>query len=139
MKDVVIKIRSESCTAPEQDDFIEFSTDGVYSFEDGVGTVSYLETDVTGLAGTVTSVEIGPAGIIVDRRGGITSRMVFRRGEQNRFQYETPYGMATMGIDTRKISHSFDDRGGTMDVDYVLNVEHTVVARNKFHMDVAEQ
>jgi len=139
MKDVVIKIRSVSCADPGQDDCIEFTTDGVYSYEDGVGKVSYLESEVTGLAGTLTSVEIGPEEIVVDRRGGITSRMVFRKGERNRFQYETPYGMATMGIDTRRISHCFDDRGGTMDVDYVLNVEHTVVAKNKFHMDVAEQ
>jgi len=84
-------------------------------------------------------VEIRPDEVVVDRRGGITSRMVFRRGEKNRFQYETPYGMATMGMDTKRIRHDFNERGGSMVVDYVLNVEHAVVERSRLMLDVREQ
>ena len=94
---------------------------------------------VTGLPGTRTSVEIRPDEVIVDRTGSITSRMVFRRGEKNRFQYETPYGMATLGMSTQRIRHDIGAKGGSVEIDYVLDVEHAVVERNRFCLNVREQ
>ena len=83
--------------------------------------------------------EIRPDEVVVDRRGGVTSRMVFRRGERHRFQYETPFGMATMGMDTKRIRHDFGARGGSMVIDYVLDIEHAVVERSRLTLDVREQ
>lgn len=137
MEDVVISINSiHRYEEGEEEDRIEFTTDGLYHYEDGTGYLSYLESEVTGLPGTETIVEIRPDEVVVDRRGSVTSRMVFRRGEKNSFQYETPFGMATMGMDTKKISHDFNARGGSMTIDYVLDVEHAIVERNRFCIDV---
>ncbi|MBR0041181.1 MAG: DUF1934 domain-containing protein [Oscillospiraceae bacterium] len=137
MKDVVISINSiHRYEEGEDEDRIEFTTDGLYHYENGTGYLSYLESEVTGLPGTETVVEIRPDEVVVDRRGSITSRMVFRRGEKNSFQYETPFGMATMGMATKKISHDFNARGGSMTIDYVLDVAHAVVERNRFCIDV---
>ena len=133
MKDVVIRINSIHCDAEGEEDRIEFTTDGEYRYENGTGYLSYLESEVTGLPGTRTSLEIRPDEVIVDRRGGITSRMVFRRGEKNSFQYETPFGM-----NTRRIRHDFSPAGGSMVIDYVLDVEHALVERNRFCIDVRE-
>ena len=139
MKDVVISINSIHCDAEGEEDRIEFTTDGEYRFENGTGYLSYLESEVTGLPGTRTSLEIRPDEVIVDRTGGITSRMVFRRGEKNSFQYETPFGMATLGMNTRRIRHDFGAAGGSMVIDYVLDVEHALVERNRFCVEVREQ
>ena len=73
---------------------------------------------------------------MVDRDGSLTSRMVFKEGEQTSFLYNTPFGNATMGVDTRKINHCFDDRGGTAEIEYVVNVEHAVFTRNRFTIQV---
>ena len=83
--------------------------------------------------------EIRPDEVIVDRTGSITSRMVFRRGEKNSFQYETPYGMATLGMSTQRIRHDIGAKGGSVEIDYVLDVEHAVVERNRFCLNVREQ
>ena len=140
MKDVVIHIDSiHRFEESEDEERIEFTTDGLYHYEDGTGYLSYLESEVTGLPGTETVVEIRPDEVVVDRRGSITSRMVFRRGEKNSFQYETPFGMATMGMDTKKIRHDFNASGGSMVIDYVLDVEHAIVERNRFTLSVREQ
>ena len=139
MKDVVISIRSIHGLGEESEDRIEFTTDGLYHYEDGTGYLSYLESEVTGLPGTETCVEIRPDEVVVDRRGGVTSRMVFRRGEKNRFQYETPYGMATLGMSTQRIRHDIGAKGGSVEIDYVLDVEHAVVERNRFCLNVREQ
>ena len=139
MKDVVISINSIHRFEDREEDRVEFTTDGQYRFEDGTGYISYQETDVTGLEGTETCVEVHPDEVVVDRRGSITSRMVFRRGEQNRFQYETPFGMATLGMDTKRIRHDIGADGGSVEIDYVLNVEHAIVERNRFTLNVRVQ
>ena len=139
IKDVVITIRSLIDYGMDEEDRIDFSTDGVYKLDDGVAHIAYLETEVTGLQGTRTSVKILPDCVIVDRRGGLTSRMEFREGQKNSFLYETPVGMATMNMNTRSVRHRFDPAGGKLEIDYVLDMEHTVVSRNKFQLTVREQ
>ena len=110
MRDVVISMHSiEGCDTDDQG-IVDFSTDGHY-FKDGdTSCFSYLETDVTGLEGTRTSVIVRPDEVVVDRDGMITGRMVFREREKNSFLYSTPYGTATLGVSTKKIRHSFNDR-----------------------------
>ena len=138
IKDVWISINSIHCYEQDDEDSLEFTTDGYYFFDDGVGCLSYQESDVTGLEGTRTSVIVMPDQVVVDRDGTITSRMVFKEGLKDSFLYSTPYGQATMGIDTRHISRSMDERGGKVEIDYVVDVEHAVVTRNKFQITVKE-
>jgi len=138
MKEVVISIRSIHDYGSDGEDGLEFTTDGLYSFEDQVGCISYYESEVTGLMGTKTKLCIKPDEVIVDRRGSVTSTMVFKKGEKNSFLYNTPYGAATMGIDTRKIRHDFDEHGGSMEIDYVVDMSHVTATRNRFMIDVRE-
>ncbi len=136
MRDVVISIRSIHGYGSEDQDCIDFTTDGKYSYDGCVGRLSYLESEVTGLPGTKTSVEISKNGVSVDRKGFVTSHMVFREGGRDVFQYNTPFGMANMDMSTHKIRHSFNENGGSMEIDYVLDLEHAIVLKNKFQMKV---
>ena len=137
-EDALITIHSLNGTE-EDEDSIDFVTDGKYSYEGGVASLSYLESDVTGMEGTRTSVTVSPDEVVVDREGTITSRMVFRKGQRHAFQYDTPMGMATLHMATRGIRHAFNEGGGEMEIDYVLDVEHTVVSRNLFRLQVRRQ
>ena len=138
MKDVVISIHSLTGLG-EEEDSLDFVTDGLYSYADGVASLSYLETEVTGLEGTRTSLMVLPDKVVVDRDGMVMSRMVFTPGQRSAFQYDTPIGTATMQMDTHRITHRFDERGGEMEIDYVLGLEHAVISRNRFHLNVREQ
>ena len=139
LKDVVISMQTvQNCDDAENRSTLDFTTDGYYTYDDNVGCVTYEESEVTGLPGTRTSVFIMPDQVVVDRDGSLTSRMVFKEGEQTSFLYNTPFGNATMGVDTRKINHSFDDRGGTAEIEYVVNVEHAVFTRNRFTIQVKQ-
>ena len=140
MKDVVIRIHSvHGYDLEEDEECMDFTTDGVYSYENGVSRLSYMESEVTGLPGTRTCVEVSPEGIVVDRDGYVTSRMEFKEGLKSSFLYNTPYGTATMGIDTRRVSHSFNEHGGRAEIDYVIDMEHAIAGRNKFLINVTEQ
>ena len=138
LKDVWISINCIQSYDQEDEDSLEFSTDGHYYFDGENGCLTYMESEVTGLEGTRTSVIVMPDQVVVDRDGMVTSRMIFREGERDAFQYSTPFGAATMGVDTRRIRHQMNEDGGRVEVDYVVNMEHVVASRNRFQITVEE-
>jgi len=138
MKDVIISINSLFSFEEGEEQQREFTTDGYYFYEDEVGCLSYEETEVTGLEGTRTSLFVMPDQVVVDREGTVTSRMVFKEGLKSAFQYATPFGNATMGINTRRITRNMDGNGGSVEIDYVVDMEHMVASRNKFEITVTE-
>lgn len=138
MKDVVITIKSIQNYGFAEEETLEFTSDGYYMAEDNTVCINYTESEVTGLEGTRTSIVVMPDKVAVDRDGLITSRMIFAEGEKTQFQYNTPYGAATLGIDTRKIERNFDENGGELELVYVLDMEHAVVTKNKFHITVKQ-
>ena len=123
----------------EQEDCLEFTTDGLYTFDGDTGCMSYMESEVTGMEGTRTSIMVLPDKVVLDRDGMITSRMVFQPGQKNSVLYDTPYGTATLSILTRSINQSFNKDGGKVEIDYVLDVEHAVATRNRFQLSVKKQ
>ena len=139
MKDVVIYIRSLFGDGGDDENAIDFTTDGLYTYDGDTACLTYLETEVTGMEGTRTSVMVMPDKVVVDRDGSVTSRMVFRPGEKHAFLYDTPVGSATMHMDTRGLRHRFNEHGGHMEIDYVLDMEHAFVSRNQFRLTVKEQ
>jgi len=138
MKEVVISINSLHDYGNDGEDGLEFTTDGLYSYENQVGCICYYESEVTGLVGTRTKVSIKEDEVVVDREGSITSTMVFKKGQRNSFLYNTPYGTATLGVDTRKITHNFNEHGGIMEIDYVVDMGHAAATRNRFLINVRE-
>ena len=139
MKDVVIYIRSLYGYDEKDEEAIDFSTDGLYTYDGGTACVTYLETDVTGMEGTKTSVVVTPEKVVVDRDGTVTSRMVFEPGTKHAFLYDTPVGSATMHMSTRDLRTRFNEHGGQVEIDYVLDMEHAFASRNRFRLTVKEQ
>lgn len=132
----VIKITGVQGASQPDAETIEMVTDGVYCRTENGYQIYYVESEITGLEGTTTTVDITQDSVTVERRGMLNTKMVFRPGEKSRFLYDTRYGAATMGIETRKLNASFDDLGGELSIDYVVNMEHTVASRNILNMSV---
>ena len=139
LKDAVITLKSFHDIDAGSRQSLDFITDGYYSYDDGVGSFTYLESEVTGLEGTRTSVIVMPDEIVVDRDGTLTSRMVFKEGEKSSFLYSLPFGEATMGINTKCVRHSFNENGGDAEIEYIVDVDHKVFTRNKLLMNVKQE
>ena len=123
----------------EEPEVLRFVTDGTWSYENNIGLLKYSESDITGMRGTLTSLSILPDRIIVDRKGAVISRMEFKKGVKNTFLYNTPYGTADMGLDTKSVTHHFDEAGGRAEIDYILGMQHRVFSKNKFIISVEQQ
>ena len=139
LKDVIISITGVQNFPQGSDDTVELVTEGKYCYRDGKGELSYMESELTGMQGTRTSFTFTPTEVVLSREGTLTSKMVFREGTKNTFLYDTPYGSTTMGLDTHKIRSTLGERGGDLEIDYVVDFDHAVVGRNKFRINVREQ
>jgi uncharacterized beta-barrel protein YwiB (DUF1934 family) len=139
MKNVVISIKGTQNFTQDPSDTVELVTDGEYICENGRGRLTYMESELTGMAGTTTSFIFSPTEVVLTREGSLTSRMIFREGWKNTFLYDTPFGSATMGLNTHRITSSLGPRGGDMEIDYIVDFDHTMVGRNSFHINVREQ
>ena len=139
MKNVIISIIGTQANPYGENDTIELVTDGKYLFENGEGHLSYMESELTGLDGTKTSFMTDKSSIVMQREGSLNSRMVFEEGKKHLFLYDTPFGATIMGVNTSRIKNLLSETGGDMEVDYVIDFEHSVVGHNSFKINVREQ
>ena len=141
MKDVMIRIfATQSGDDPrEQTELAEFSTEGQLDCLDGSGTLTYPESELTGMEGTVTTIAFTPEGAVLTRQGSVTGRMDFSPGERNTFLYETPYGSSTVGMETKRYASTLTERGGTLEIEYVIDFDHAFVALNQMRIQVTEK
>ena len=130
----VIKITGVQGFMQPDAETIELITDGVYCRTEDGYRIYYRESELTGLEGTCTTVDITLDAITVERKGMLNTKI--REGERDRFLYDTRFGAATLGVETRRVRASFDDLGGELSIDYVVNMEHTVASRNILNMSV---
>lgn len=139
VKKVIITVKGTQTLDEHGDEDIELITEGEYSYQDGAGRFSYEESEITGMEGTTTEFSFSPAEVTITRKGTVSSKMIFIEGRQNVFLYETPYGSATLGIDTRKITNTLTEHGGVLDIDYALHFDRMMISQNRFLVKIKEQ
>ncbi|MBU5435861.1 DUF1934 domain-containing protein [Pseudoflavonifractor sp. MSJ-37] len=136
---VIISIRGIQAGEGQKEDVIELVTEGRLEDEgDGQFTLSYQESEVTGMDGTLTTFQIEPERVTLLRLGQFNSEMVFELGRRHLSMYDTPYGALAMGVNTRELSCGLDRQGGALHIVYDLEVDHALAGRNTFDIQVRQ-
>ena len=137
-KDVVISIKGMQKYDNTDPDVIELVTEGRLTREGNRDTLSYQESELTGLEGTLTTIQVDGEQITLMRMGEFTSQMVFQEGRRHLSMYNTPYGAMAIGVNTRHLLAELDDHGGNIEIDYCIEVDHAVASRNIFCIQFKE-
>ena len=134
---VIISIKGKQLDAESGPDEMELVTAGTLK-RDGAGgyTVSYQETELTGLEGTVTKLHIKDGQVTLLREGSINSQMVFEEGRRHLSMYETPYGALSVGISTKRMRSTLGEAGGDLEIDYAIEIDNLIAGQNLFRMNV---
>jgi uncharacterized beta-barrel protein YwiB (DUF1934 family) len=135
-KDVIISVKGTVDSGG--DNAIELVTEGKYTKKGENYFISYNESDMTGMEGTVTTLEIAKDSVILTREGSVNTSFIFRKGESNVSHYATEFGIFTIGIRARDISINVDDMGGELDINYEMDTFDSRGSRNNFHMTIRE-
>ena len=138
-KNVIISIKGVQRLEDADPDTMELVTEGCLEPDGDDGyTLSYQESELTGLEGTLTTFQVEPDRVTLLRVGEFNSQMVFQEGRRHLAMYNTPYGSMTIGVNTRHLTAQVGESGGDIEIDYAIEIDHTVAGRNVFQIKIKE-
>lgn len=137
-KQVLLSIRGQQIFEGVQEpEVTELMTEGTLHMDDNSNvTLVYQESELTGLEGTQTTIQVEPQSVTILREGQVNSQMVFQEGRKHLSLYNTPFGALTMGVNTRKMKVDLDETGGSIEIDYSIEIDHAVAGQNLFQIYV---
>ncbi len=136
-KPVILYIYGKQTDPDGHEDKIELVTHGTLkSNDDGVFHISYEESKVTGLEGTMTTFLIEGKQITMTRSGNLKSKMVFNEGEQHISLYETEAGTLTVGVDTHVADANMSLDGGTINLLYGVQIDDHSIGMNSLFIEI---
>lgn len=138
-KNVILFVRGEQQFEQGEPEVTELMTEGAMTLaEDGEITLTYQETELTGMEGTTTAFSIRDDTVALTRTGLVNSQMVFQRGRRNSSLYETPWGVMQVDVFTNRLVYQLDSRGGVLEIKFSISVDHQVTGENQFKIRVRE-
>ena len=137
-KDVIISIKGVQRYENADPDTMELVTAGRLEREGNSYTLSYQESELTGLEGTLTTIQVEGEQVTLMRAGEVNSQMVFQEGRRHLSMYNTPYGAMAIGVNTRHLLADLNDQGGDIEIDYAIEIDHAIAGRNVFQIQVKE-
>ena len=137
-KPVIISIKGIQTGDTIGEETMELVTQGILGQDQDGFSLTYEESELTGLEGTTTTFRIGKDRITLHREGTLRSDMIFQEGQRHFSTYETPYGGLILGVDTHRARSDIGRSGGDLEIRYALEVENEKVGENFFEIHVQE-
>ena len=133
---VMLRIRGTQHYEDQEPEVIELTTEGTMEKQKEVWEVSYEESDLTGLAGTTTAFRVGPRGVILRRTGRLQNQMIFMEGKRHESLYQLDIGALLIAVNATKVDTAVNERGGTIDIRYNIEIEDTAMGTVEYHLDI---
>ena len=135
-KEMVLSLKSAQSYMGQEPDVIELVTDGVLENRDGGWALSYEESSLTGLEGVSTTFLLEEGCVTLTRSGRLNSQMIFQEGIPHDSLYEMEYGALLMTVCATKISWDLSFKGGTVDLQYQIDIEHNSAGTVDYHLEI---
>ena len=120
-KRAIISVKSSSNLDPN--DAIEVVTPGRFIIEENGFKAIYEESEISGMEGTTTTLNIQDNIMVLERVGSTTTNMEFKEGTMAVSLYNTPYGVLNLNVDTEKLNINVNENGGEIYSKYILGLE----------------
>lgn len=137
-KHVMIQVTSLQRDEDGKEEKISLETPGIYREEGGVRYVSYRETELAGLEGTTTTLELYPDHVRLLREGTFQQEQEYRLGKENRSLYQTPMGPLEITALTREIEDTIADGKGRMRLSYDVELKGLFNHLNEIIIELRE-
>lgn len=133
---VILSIRGRQSYDGQDPETIELVTEGTLEFRDGAWEVVYEESALTGLEGVTTTFRVEPDKITLDRKGALSSRMVFQKNLAHESLYQVPFGALLVTVQATRVFYDIVPDGGTIDLVYNIAIENTESGVIDYHLDI---
>lgn len=132
--DAIIKVLSEKLNAKEEN--LEITYKGSLEKKDDCFEIKYGETELTGMEGTETVINIYENYITLIRTGNTINTMHFEKNKDNQSVYSTLYGDFDIHIKCYDIYKNLDENGGKISIDYLLIIQNSNSEETRLTVDV---
>jgi len=135
-QDVLLSIVSIQRFQEEKPEMTRFMTEGTLEVTEQGICISYEETELTGLQGTLTTFFIEGNRVTLRRAGTVESCMVFSVGQAHQSLYDMGMGALMITVRTETLENSITSEGGTMQVRYGISIEEETAGVIEYRVDV---
>lgn len=132
---VTIKVRSVQKTRGEEEQVIELITEAQQETKDGLVYLAYEESDLSGIEGAKTMLEIGWDFVRMRRNFHGVTEMRFELGKRSISEYHTPYGKFKLESLTKALKVVLEPRV-VIDVQYDISLQSMFESTNDLHIEV---
>lgn len=135
----MLSIRGRQSYMDQEPDVIELVTEGTMEFRDGGWDLCYEESDLTGLAGVVTTFRLEDKKVTLTRTGKLNSQMVFSTGYVHESLYQSEFGTLMLSVCATKVSYNITHDGGTVDLVYSIEIEQNAAGVIDYHLEIRKK
>lgn len=123
-----------------EDNKIEVLTEGKFLMKNDHFYIGYKEYDEDNPRRLVNNlIRIDENMVTISRKGAQRSRLLLERGRRHQCIYETVAGNLSIGVFTKTLNSTLNEKGGTLEVSYTLDFNADLVSENKFFIKVEEK
>ena len=147
MKDIMLRIIGKQINRNNQvedEDSVEFMTEGKFYRKDGSTYIVYEESEMSGMKGVKTTLRIDDAsGDVRMKRFGsgviMDTVMEFSKGKRFNSRYETPFGAVPMEVITNRIVNDLkpEEAKGRLFIDYEISLKGLTDTRSLLNIEVS--
>lgn len=127
----------------ECDDFspthTELVTEGKYNFSGGRITVTYDESELLDVPGTVSQITFRkdePGLVAIVRSGGLSSMFVLEEGRRHTCEYNAGFMKIPMCFYAKRVKNTVSKGRGTIELDYTVELNGAETQRTKMKITV---
>ena len=135
-KDVWLTIRSRQQFEGCDEERVNLETAATLYERGGKYYIAYEESELTGLAGVVTTFRVEPGKVLLNREGALNSRMLFQEGVAHDSLYQMEYGTLMITVKATNVFYDIVSDGGSIDLAYQIIIENTEAGMIDYHLDI---
>lgn len=135
-KKAKITIKGTQKSEHEPPQVMEFITGGRLQRFGRKLRVSYEESDLIGMEGVTTAFVVDDGRVTMERTGKLNSKMRFVEGQTTESLYSLDIGTMLLGITARKVQTDLTEDGGSIYLEYGVELEHTFLGLNTYDIQV---
>lgn len=134
---VILSIRGRQAYMDQEPDVIELVTEGTMEFRDNGWDICYEESDLTGLAGVITTFRVEHGKITLTRTGRLNSQMVFQEGVDHSSLYQMDFGALMVTVCATRIFAQLGEGVGMIDLVYNIDIEQSATGTVDYHLEIS--
>ena len=139
-REVTLSIEGRQTYQDQEPEIIELVTEGVMEKLDDGWSLTYEESDLTGLAGVTTDFKIEPQKVTLTRTGRLNSQMVFQVGVVHESLYQVEFGALMISVMASRADWDLSqESGGTVDLVYAIEIEQSAAGVIDYHLEITPQ